>query len=96
VVGRGPRDRGPVREPARDARNAEYGTLTLRVQPGEADIQIDGERWDGPQGDERLVVQLSAGRHVIDVRKDGYREYTTEVTVRGGETATLNVALTRQ
>ena len=59
-------------------------------------VLIDGERWEGPANEDRLVVQLSAGRHVIEVQKDGFRQYTTEVTVRSGETATLNIALTRQ
>jgi hypothetical protein len=91
-----PQARGPVRAPAASAPNATYGTLTLRVQPGDASVRIDGERWDGPQGDERLIVQLSGGRHVVEIQKDGYRDYMTEVNVRSGETATLNVALTRQ
>ena len=65
------------------------------MQPGDATVLIDGERWEGAQGDERLVVELAAGRHVIDVQKDGYRRYTTEITVRAGETTTLNIALTR-
>lgn len=78
-----------------DARDPAYGSLSFRVQPGDATVLIDGERWEGAQGDERLVVELAAGRHVIDVQKDGYRRYTTEITVRAGETTTLNIALTR-
>ena len=74
---------------------AGYGTVALKVQPGPASITIDGEKWEGPAQDEPLVVQLTAGQHVISVQKDGYRQYTTEVTVRQGRTATLNVALTR-
>jgi hypothetical protein len=41
-------------------------------------------------------VQLSTGRHNLEVRKDGFRIYSTDVTIRGGETSTLNVALRRQ
>jgi hypothetical protein len=59
-------------------------------------VLIDGERWDGPTGDERLVVQLAPGTHRIDVRKNGYRGYSSEITVRPGETAPLNIALARQ
>jgi hypothetical protein len=33
---------------------------------------------------------------VIVVQKDGFRRYTTEVNVRPGETATVNVALSPQ
>jgi len=77
-------------------RSAEgYGTLALRVQPGPANITIDGEKWEGPQDYERFVVQLPTGKHVVEVQKDGFRRYTTEVTVRSGEPAALNVALTK-
>ena len=74
---------------------AGYGTVALKVQPGPANITIDGERWEGPAADEPLIVQLTAGQHVVTVQKDGYRQYTTEVNVRPGRTATLNVALTK-
>jgi hypothetical protein len=88
-------DRDAIRTD-RDVRSADdYGSLALRVQPGPATITIDGERWEGPEGNERLVVELPAGRHVIEVQKDGYRRYTTEINVRPGEATTLNVALTR-
>ena len=94
--GPGPTARQPRDTAPRTSPSSTYGTLTLRVQPGEATVLIDGERWDGPEGDERLVLQLAAGRHVMEIQKDGYRTYTTEVTVRNGETTTLNVALTKQ
>src|SRR5262249_34955923 len=41
----------------------ESGTLSLRVQPGNAEVRIDGERWDGSLSDRRLVVQLTTGSH---------------------------------
>lgn len=88
-AGSSPDDRAVTRN------DADYGSLAIRVQPGAASITIDGEKWEGPASDERLVLQLSAGRHVIEAQKDGYRRYTTEVTVRNGETATLNVSLTK-
>jgi hypothetical protein len=73
-----------------------YGTLAVRVQPGDAEVMIDGERWAGSSDGDRLEVQLAAGVHNIEVHKGGFRSYATEVTVRSGQTATLNVALTRQ
>jgi hypothetical protein len=82
--------------PAAPVRDTDNGGLALRVQPGSATILVDGERWDGPEGTERLLLQLAPGRHVVEVQKDGYRRYTTEITVRPGETTTLNVALTKQ
>jgi len=84
---------GRTRELASNAESS-FGALALRVQPSDATVTIDGERSEGsPEGD-RLVVELGAGVHQIELRKDGYRGYLTDVTVRGGETTTLNVAMT--
>ena len=102
IIRRDPRDRddraGSRRPDAGvgDAADADSGSLSLRVQPGDTSILIDGEQWDGPQDDERLVLELSVGRHVIVVEKEGYRRYTTEVTVRPGDAATVNISLTPQ
>ena len=79
-----------------ESRAQGFGQLALRVQPGDAEILIDGEPWQGAATDERLVVELGAGLHRLEVRKDGYRNYFTDVTIRPGETRTLNVALTKQ
>ena len=54
---------------------------------------IDGERWDSPEGGSRLQVQLSAGPHRVEVSKDGYKTYSASVTIRPGDTQTLNVSL---
>ena len=73
------------------------GTISIRVQPANAEVLIDGERWEGPQrADDRLDVQVSAGSHHIEVRHDGYRTYQTDITVPPGITAPLNVSLSRQ
>jgi hypothetical protein len=70
-------------------------TIVLRVQPSGADVTIDGEHWQGPSGDERLVVQVAEGRHRVEVRKDGYRPFSTEVDVKRSESLPVNVSLTR-
>jgi hypothetical protein len=74
-----------------EARN--FGALVFRVQPAGAEILIDGERWQGPEGADRLVVQVSEGSHRIEIRKEGFAPFTTDVTVRGGETTPINVSL---
>ena len=48
------------------------------------------------EGQSSVVLDLSEGRHVVQVRKPGYVGYLTEVDVRRGETATVNVALRTQ
>lgn len=95
---RDPRDRRDDPDADGGARDADtsYGRISLRVQPADATVLIDGERWEGPAPDERLIVELAPGRHVIEIEKDGYRRYTTELDVRRGDTTSLNVSLTRQ
>jgi hypothetical protein len=95
-----PRDDGIVRggdDRGRDGTpvaTAGFGALAVRVQPGDAIVTIDGEPWEGASDNERLVVQLSTGVHAVEIRKEGYRTYVTDVTVLPGETAALNVSLT--
>src|SRR5581483_7828141 len=44
--------------------NAEgYGTISIRVQPADADVLIDGEPWRGPSDRDRLMVDVAEGRH---------------------------------
>lgn len=87
----------PVQEEGAAAEGgSEFGSLVIRVQPSGADILIDGERWQGPEASERLVVQVSAGPHRIEVRKDGFVPFTTTINVRRGQTAPLNVSLPKQ
>ena len=69
-----------------------FGTLDLRVQPMSAEVTIDGQRWlSSDEG--RFVVQVPEGKHHIEVSKQGYREFATEVDIRDGETVPLNVSL---
>jgi len=71
----------------------EFGTLNVRVQPADAVVVIDGERWDSPEGGSRLIVELSAGSHRIEVRKEGFKPYTATVQIRPGQTEALNISL---
>ena len=75
-----------------DTRSA-YGSVSIRVQPGDAVVLIDGERWEGGGVRDRLVIELSEGTHRIEVQKDGFAPYSTEVRVRRGQVSTLNVSL---
>lgn len=73
-----------------------FGSLSLRVQPADAEVLIDGEPWQGSQGAEPLVVQLGVGTHHVEIRKDGYRTYLTDIPLGNGQVRTLNVSLTKQ
>ena len=72
-----------------------FGTISVRVQPGDADVLVDGEKWRA-DGQERLVIDLPEGRHTIEIQKSGYRTYVTEIDVRHGETTPVNVSLRSQ
>lgn len=94
---RPPRPPAPPDAPAAEsdaARVDGYGAVSIRVQPADAEVLIDGKRWEN--GTEKpLVVELSAGVHSVEVRKDGYRGYTAQVDVRGKETSSINVSLSK-
>jgi hypothetical protein len=77
----------------RGAESRDFGTLNIRVQPADAVVVIDGERWESPEGGSRLVVQLSAGPHRVEVRKDGFKPYSSTVQIHAGEPQSLNVSL---
>ena len=83
----------PEREPQQAP--ARFGTLSLRVQPADADVLIDGEKWTGPAENQRLNIRLAAGRHRVEVRKAGYVAYTEDILIRGEATMNLNVSMTR-
>lgn len=69
-------------------------TIAIRVQPGDASVLVDGERWQSSGGD-RLDIQVTPGEHRIEVQKDGYQPFATTVRVRPGETSPVNVSLTK-
>jgi PEGA domain-containing protein len=80
--------------PARPGRDADFGSLLLRVRPSDATVLVDGEPWTAPEGDDQFVIELTEGQHRIEVRKNGFQTYSTTVRVRRGETVRLNVSLT--
>jgi hypothetical protein len=86
---------GRPAQPARERPSQDFGTLAVRVQPRDAAVFVDGEEWTAPDGPGPLLLDLGAGSHQVEVRKDGFRTYRTTIRVRGNETVTLNVSLSR-
>ena len=74
-------------------RPAQYGTLSIRVQPADAEVLIDNDRWPGAATAMPIAIQLTTGRHKIEIRKDGYQPYVQDVLIRVDRTLTLNVVL---
>ena len=90
----GPAERSPG--PRQPTQAVGYGSLVIRVQPEDADVMVDDERWSGSEGADRLVVQLAAGVHRVEIQKAGFRRFLTEVQIRPGETTPLNVSLSSE
>jgi hypothetical protein len=95
---RPPRDERPDRMraapvPPRGSVRGEGGALAIRVQPDGATVLVDGERWEGIDGREPLIIHLAEGAHRIEVQKEGYRPYAAEIRVGRGETVPLNISL---
>lgn len=83
----------PARVEPRTPTAAGFSTLDLFVQPANAEVTVDGERWVSNE-DGHYVLQLPAGLHRVEVHKRGLRTYETEIDCREGETMPLNVSLT--
>jgi hypothetical protein len=83
----------PQTERRHAPRESRFGKLSVRVQPVDAEVLIDGERWLGSDGQDVLVVNLSVGRHHVEISKRGYDRFVTDVEVSRGETESLNVSL---
>jgi len=91
----------PIDEPARSTGRqappvraaAGFGTLSIRVQPADAEVFVDGERWSAPAGQERLAIRLTTGEHHVEVRRDGFATYSEDIVVDSGRTLALNVSL---
>jgi hypothetical protein len=85
--------RRPSPPPSRNTAASGYSTIAIRVQPVDAIVLIDGERWDTSPGQDRLVVDVAEGTHRIEIRKEGFDTYSTEITTARGETVPINVSL---
>jgi hypothetical protein len=83
----------PSNEPPMAPPNTRFGRVVVRAQPVDAEIYIDGERWLTPGSADRLVVNLAAGRHHIEIHKTGFDSFSTEIDVRPGESTPINVSL---
>ena len=77
------------------AGDSRFGQVAIRVQPGDAEVLIDGEPWRNPAGADRLIVHLSPGTHRVEIRKEGYDAFVTAIEIRRGEVTPLNVSLAR-
>jgi hypothetical protein len=72
------------------------GTLSIDLNPADAEVLLDGQPLPIPRGQGPLMVDVSEGHHSVQVRKPGYVGYLAEVEIRRAETSTLNITLRAQ
>lgn len=94
---RGPNGRRRAPAPEEPPPSAEQGrgTLELTLQPADAEVLVDGQSWQR-SGADHVTIDLSGGRHNLQIRKTGYVGYLTDVDIRPSETTTLDVNLKPQ
>lgn len=81
--------------PGGDRPASPFGVLTLRVDPPDAQVLVDGEAWLALQGRRDLVIHVPAGAHTLEVRREGYQTFKTGLELAEGGTTTLNVTLAK-
>lgn len=69
-----------------------YGKATIRSNPTNADIYIDGNKTGVSP---RTLTQLLVGDHELKLSKPGYDDYTTTLTIKEKQTTTLSPRLVR-
>jgi hypothetical protein len=79
-------------QPGPNGPAADVGTLDLVVQPRAAAVRIDGQPWLSSEPG-HFVIQISSGRHTVEVTAAGHRTFSTDVDIRPGDPVPINVSL---
>jgi hypothetical protein len=85
-----PRAQPAPPQPAASA--VSVGTLDLRVTPADIEVTIDGQPW-ATADEGHFVVQLTVGKHRLELSKTGVFRLGTEIDISEGETNTLEMNL---
>jgi hypothetical protein len=75
--------------PAAPRSAAAYGLIWLDVDPGPAEVSLDGDFLDAGV----WLISVSPGEHDLRVRKTGFRGYAGRVSVPAGGNVHLDVRL---
>lgn len=68
---------------------ARYGKVTIAAVPGDATVFIDGQA----RGTGTVALDLSSAPHSLEVKRDGYQDYSRTITPTPGFPQTINVPL---
>lgn len=70
----------------------QYGSLDVNSTPGGATIFLDNKQYETtPQ----VINGLLAGKHSLRLSREGYREYTINLTIEPDSVTSVNAALSR-
>ena len=69
--------------------SARVGTVTLNVKPDDATVYVDGKA----RGTGNTTVRLSSAPHRIEVKRQGFRDWSQTVTPRPGYPQTISANL---
>jgi hypothetical protein len=86
-------DRRAARSALADERRA-IGTLSLVVEPAEAEVYVDGARYASTGGTRTLL--LNPGSRALEIRADGYASRRVTVSALPGSDGHLEIALERE
>jgi hypothetical protein len=76
---------------APSAPSLRYGTVSVTVNPYDAEIWVDGQRWSR----DVRGMQLPVGRHRVEIRRAGYRSQVREFSLNEGGPLRISVSLKR-
>jgi serine/threonine protein kinase len=76
-----------------DMAATDIGTLKVVVEPKDATVEIKGETTFDTSP---VRVKLPAKSYTVEIRKDGYRPWSSVLTLEKNETQTLRVVLARE
>jgi hypothetical protein len=92
-----PLDAGPALEPRQQLRQAPAGAgkvnvvTTHRGEPYWAQVRVDGI----DRGRTPLLIELSAGRHLVRVDRIGFRPEERQIKIASGRLAVVRIALSK-
>ncbi len=69
--------------------SARVGTVTLNVSPADATVYVDGRA----RGTGNTIVRLSSAPHLIEVKRQGFRNWQRTITPRPGYPQTVSASL---
>jgi hypothetical protein len=75
-------------------KNPDTGDLQVSSTPSGASVYLNGDfKGVTPQDDHLDVINLAPGSYTVGLKRSGYEDYTTTVTIQAGKLVQMNAAL---